>query len=171
MPVLVAQLLVVFLGAAFVCLVLIGLPGVWLALATAALCEWATAAELFHPLTLAAAVVLASLGELAELLASSRGARRAGASRGGARGALAGGIVGAVAGTILIPAPVLGTLAGGGLGAFLGASLAEHGSGRELRAALRVGRAAAVGHALGMVAKLAAGVAAWVVLAVGVLVP
>ena len=171
MPVLVAQILVILLNLLWVALVLLGLPGTWLAIATAALCEWATEPRLFHTGTLVAAVALGVAGELWELFASASRAKRAGARRSGALGALAGGIAGAIAGTLLIPAPILGTLAGGGLGAFAGASLAERGGGREMREALRVGRAAAVGHVLGMVGKLAAAVSVWLLLAAAVLVP
>ena len=169
LPVIVAQILVVGSGL-WLGLILLGLPGTWLVIASAALMEWATEPVLFHTATLATAVGLAVLGELWEFFASSVKARRAGAGRSGAVGALLGGLLGAIAGTLLLPVPVLGTLLGGGLGAFAGASLLEHGGGKELREALRVGKAAAFGHVFGMAGKLAAGVSVWLLLAVTVFV-
>jgi hypothetical protein len=63
---------------------------------------------------------------------------------------------------------VIGTLLGGGLGAFAGAAGLERRGGRDLGESLRIGRAAGVGHALGLVGKLAAGVVVWVWVSVAV---
>jgi len=167
-----AQILLVVLNTLWVALILLGLPGTWLMITTAALAEWWTPdTRLFHTATLGVAVGLAALGELIEFLASAGGAKRAGATRSGALGAVVGGIVGAILGTIFIPVPLLGSLAGGAGGAFAGSALMEHGGGKELRDAVRVGRGAAVGHVVGMLGKLTMGVAVWVLLAVAVCVP
>jgi uncharacterized protein YqgC (DUF456 family) len=167
-----AASLVVLLDTLWVALILVGLPGTWLMIATAALAEWWTPeTQLFLPATLVTAVVLGAVGELIEFLASAGGAKKAGAGRSGALGALVGGIAGAIAGTILIPVPLIGSLAGGAAGAFAGSAAMEHGGGRELREALRVGRGAAVGHVFGILGKLATGVAVWVLLAVAAFVP
>jgi uncharacterized protein YqgC (DUF456 family) len=112
--------------------------------------------------------VITNLGEVWEFVSGSVRAKRAGAGRRGALGAIAGGVVGAVLGTFLIPAPVIGTLLGGGLGAFAGAAGLERRGGRDLGESLRIGRAAGVGHALGLVGKLAAGVVVWVWVSVAV---
>ncbi len=165
------QVLLPLLTALWVALILVGLPGTWLMIATAALAEWLTEADLFHLWTLIAAVVLGVLGEVWELCASMAGAKRAGATRAGALGALVGGIAGAILGTLFIPIPLLGSLLGGGLGAFAGSTLMERDGGKELRDALRAGRGAALGHVTGMVGKLAVGVAVWLLLAVAVFVP
>mgnify|MGYP003350736175 CR=1 FL=1 len=66
----------------------------------------------FHPLTIAAAVAVAALGEVLELTLSAAGARRFGASRAGMFGSVLGGVLGALVGTCAIPLPVLGTIAG-----------------------------------------------------------
>ena len=166
-----AQVLRVVLNTLWVALILLGLPGTWLMIATAAVAEWCTTRTLFHMATLGVAVGLAALGETIEFLASAGGAKRAGATRSGAVGALMGGIVGAILGTIFIPVPLLGSLAGGAAGAFAGSAISEHGGGKELRDAMHVGRGAAVGHVLGMLGKLAMGVAVWVLLTVAVFVP
>lgn len=166
-----AQITLVVLNTLWVALILLGLPGTWLMIATAALVEWWTDDTLFHVATLGVAAGLGALGELIEFLASAGGAKRAGATKSGAMGALMGGIVGAILGTIFIPVPLLGSLAGGAMGAFAGSAMLEHGGGKELRDAMHVGRGAAVGHVLGMLGKLAMGVAVWVILTVAVFVP
>ena len=167
-----AAVAVVALDTVWVLLILFGLPGTWLMIATAAIAEWATpATRLFGPSVLITAVALAALGEVIVFLASAGGAKRAGATRRGATGALLGGICGAIAGTLLIPVPLLGSLAGGALGAFIGSAALEHGGGRELREVLRVGRGAATGHVLGILGKLALGLAVWMLLAVAAFVP
>ena len=165
------ELALALLGIALVALVLVGLPGTWLWIGACALTEYLTEASLFHPATLAVAAGIAVLGELAEFMAGSQGARRAGAGRAGSLGALGGGIVGAVMGTFLLPVPVVGTVAGGAGGAFLFATLAERNGGKELRGALRAGSGAALGQVLGMVLKLGLGVTCWILLAVALLVP
>ena len=166
-----AQILLVLLNTLWVALILLGLPGTWLMIATAALVEWWTADTLFHMATLGVAMGLGALGELIEFLASAGGAKRAGATKFGALGALVGGITGAILGTIFIPVPLLGSLAGGAMGAFAGSAMLERGGGKELRDAMHVGRGAAVGHVLGMLGKLAMGVGVWVLLTVAVFVP
>jgi len=159
------------LGLGLVALALVGLPGTWLWLAACALAEWATEPDLFHPATLAVGVGIAVLGELADFLAGSQGAKHAGAGRAGSLGALGGGLVGALAGTLLIPVPVVGTLAGAALGAFTFATLAERTDGKELRGALRAGSGALLGQVLGLLLKLCAGLACWALLTVALLWP
>lgn len=171
MSVLLAQILLPLASLGFVALVLLGVPGTWLAIAAAALCEWLTEPRLFATGTLVAVVLLATLGELWELLASATRARRAGAGKRGALGALAGGIGGAIAGTFLLPVPLLGSLAGGGIGAFLGATLLEHHGGRDLDSSIQIGSAAGVGHVLGQAGKLALGSLVWLILTVAVWLP
>jgi len=165
---LVAQLLLPLIGLVGPALVLLGLPGTWLLLALAGLAEWATPARLFSTTSVAVVIGLAVLGEVWEFAAGSVRAKRAGAGRRGALGAIGGGLIGAVLGTFLIPAPLIGTLLGGGLGAFAGAAGLERHGGRGLRESLRIGRAAGVGHALGLAGKLAASVLVWAWLSVAV---
>lgn len=171
MAVLLAQLVVVLTGPIFLATILLGLPGTWMVLGTAALCEWLTDAQLFDRYTLAVALGLALCGELWELLAGATGAKRAGGSRASAFGAFAGGIVGAIVGTFTIPVPLVGTLAGGGIGAFVVATLVEESRGRETREAVRIGRAAGIGHVFGLLGKLALGTGVWILLSVTAFVP
>lgn len=162
MHALVAQILLPLVGLVGPLLVLLGLPGTWLLIALAGLAEWATPAQLFTGTSVAVVLTLAVLGEIVEFAAGTLRARRAGAGRRGSLGALGGGIVGAILGTILVPAPVIGTLLGGGVGAAVGAAGLERSGGRDLRKALRIGRAAGVGHAFGLAGKLAAAVLVWI---------
>lgn len=149
-----------------------GLPGNWLmVLSAAALAWWQREAGMFSPWVLAAAAVLAALGEITEFVSGALGARGGGGTRWGAAGALVGGVAGGLLGTGLIPLPVLGTFLGLCLGAFVGAVGAELATGRRLRGALGAGRGAAVGYGLGVLAKLALGVVIWVVVTIAAFWP
>ncbi|MEX1024182.1 MAG: DUF456 family protein [Planctomycetota bacterium] len=169
MPVLVAQIVLPLVGLVCLALVLIGLPGTWLLLVLAGVAEWLTEPRLFSDATVVAALVLALLGEAFEFFFSAAKAKSAGASHRGALGALAGGIFGAILGTFLLPIPLVGSLLGGGLGAFTGATLLERHRGRTFQDARRIGRAAGVGHALGLLMKFVAGAAVWLLLTVTVI--
>ncbi len=119
--------------------------------------------------TLAASGVLALLGELTKFVAGYSGARRAGTSKQGANWALVGGILGGILG-MAIPLPVIGPLLGACMGAAVGAIIAEVRQGVPFEPALRRGKAAGIGRLMGTVAKLAIGLAIWLVLAVAAVV-
>lgn len=165
------QILVPLVGLVGVGITLIGLPGSWLTLASAAAAEMLTEERLFSTGTLVAATAMAVAGELIEFLAGSRGARAAGASRIGALGALVGGVLGALVGTFLLPIPVVGTVLGGALGAFALSAMVERGEGRPMGEALGVGKGAAVGHTLGLLGKLVMGLGVFLVVAIAVIWP
>lgn len=149
-------------NALWLFLVLLGLPGTWLMVASTAVVAWLYWDQgMFSHWTLAALVGLAVLGEILEFVAGMFGAKSAGGSRGGAFGALLGGLVGAVAGTFVIPVPVFGSLLGACIGAFLGALALEMAGGQEMEPAIRIGMGAGVGRFFGTVAKLGVGVAIW----------
>ena len=154
-------------------LILLGLPGTWLMVgATALLYWWQGDGELLPLWVVLVAAGLALVGELIELVSGAAGTRRAGGTRWGAVGALIGALVGGIAGTILIPVPVVGSLAGLCGGAWLGAVGAEYSlAGRTSEEALRSGQGAAVGRFVGVLAKLAVGVAIWILTGVAVFWP
>lgn len=158
--------LMAVVNAGWLLLTLVGMPGNWLMIATAALYEVLYAPSVFSTGVFVAAVGMAGLGELAELLAGMIGSRRGGASRKGSLGALFGGIAGAILGTALIPVPVLGTILGAAMGAFLVSATIELAAGRPQREAVRAGRGAAVGHVTGNLLKFLLGCGVWVTLAV-----
>jgi hypothetical protein len=160
------------LNAVFLWLVALGLPGTWLMVLATGIVAWiARDAGMFSPWTIVAAAVLAAIGEGLEFVAGVAGAKKAGASRAGALGALAGGLVGAFAGQALIPVPVVGAIVGASAGAFLGAAGAEKWRGEPTERVIAVGKGAAVGRFLGTLAKLAVGVAIFLLVTVAAFWP
>lgn len=173
----------VLLNAVWLALVVLGLPGTWLMVATTAIVAWwqwgppattsgpASDQGMFSLGTLITIAVLALIGEVLEFIAGVLGSKRAGGSRAGAVGALVGGLIGAVVATFAIPIPVLGSLIGACGGAFLGALGMELAYGRRMRESVQSGVGAGVGRLVGTGIKLAAGVAIWVIVAVAAFWP
>ncbi len=157
---------IALINAFWLVLVLVGLPGTWLIVATCALADWWFDMNLFSPYILIGAAALAAAGEVMELVAGSLGARKAGGGKRGSWGALGGSIIGAILGTLFIPIPILGSLIGAGLGAFVAASALEHDGGKDLTAAFRIGRGAAWGQFMGTLAKLIVGIVVWLLVTV-----
>jgi uncharacterized protein len=160
-------------GLVGIVLTILTLPGVWVTLAVALICQLIAGGDppLFSWWTLAAAFALAIAGEIIELIASAIGAARYGGGKSGAIGSIIGSTVGAIFGTFLIPIPIVGTIAGGVIGAALGAVMAERGcGGRSWGQSCRVGQGAAIGRLLSTVAKLAVAVAVTILLMIAILV-
>lgn len=152
-------------------LVLLQLPGIWLALLVALLCQW-WRADLFSWWTLGAVALVAALAEIADFAASALGAAGAKGTRSGVWGALAGSIIGLVAGAVLIPVPILGSVVGAIVGAGLGALAAERGiAHRPWREATAVGWGAAVGKVLSTIVKVGFALVAAVLLIAGAWIP
>jgi len=159
-------------------LTLLGLPGNWLMVLSAALYAWIGPSsgilQIGWPAVFAI-TVLAAVGELAELATSVWGTRRAGGSRRAAVFSLIGSMGGAIVGVMVgLPLPILGppiaALLGGALGALAGAAFAEHSLGEAPGQSLRVGHAAFWGRILGTGAKALAGTAIAVILLVGMVI-
>jgi uncharacterized protein len=142
-------------------LTLLGMPGNWLIVVTAA-----GYAALVSPDSRAAIgwgvvislLILAILGELAEFLAGLLGAAQAGGTRRGVVLALGGSIVGGLVGLLVgVPIPLVGPLIAAvlfaGLGALVGAMLGERWAGRSLRESWPIGQAAFRGRILGTLVK------------------
>ncbi len=153
---------------------LIGLPGNWLILGSAALFAWLVPPDAAHGLSWTAVAVLAGLailGEIAEFAAGAAGAAKEGAGKRSVALAMFGAFAGSILGIAIgAPIPVLGSfvmaLLGGAAGAFFGAYLGEAWKGRPHDARVAVGRGAFTGRIWGTVAKLAVGaimlvIAAW----------
>jgi uncharacterized protein YqgC (DUF456 family) len=141
---------------------LFSLPGNWVMVGAAALYWWlapdASRAGLEWP-WLAGLVVLAGLGELAELGARALGVAQGGGSKRGAALAVGGSVVGSIGLALLgIPIPVVGPLIaavlGAALGALGGAMLGEAWKGRSLGQSWRIGQGAFWGRLLGTLAKV-----------------
>jgi hypothetical protein len=154
-------------GALCVVLVLVGLPGAWLLIATAIAIDcldWIWLAPnaplTFHPLTIVVAILIATAGEAMEFALSAAGAKRFGASRAGMIGAMIGGAIGAIGGTVLIPIPVIGTLMGAMCATAAGAIIGElnarkpDGKATSLRDTVAPATGAVLGRVLGTLAKL-----------------
>jgi uncharacterized protein len=177
MIILYAVLLMLVLVTGWV-LTVLGMPGNWLMVAATAvyvaLAPGDSRASISWPVVLAM-LVLAALGEAAELLASAAGVSRRGGSKRGAALALAGSIVGAVVGVFVgVPVPVIGSaiaaLIFAGVGAFIGAVLGEMWAGKEFGDSCRVGTAAFWGRLFGTLAKTMIGFAMLVVAAAALLI-
>jgi uncharacterized protein YqgC (DUF456 family) len=169
-------ILLSLLNAVWLALVIIGLPGNWLmVLSTMLLAWWRWTADPGRPMfgvpVLVAICLLALAGEIVELLAGVVGARVAGGTRRGALGALVGALVGGLLGTFLIAIPALGSLLGTCGGAAVGAWALELRGGQTARMSLNAGLGAGAGRLVGTLAKLAAGVAIWIVVAVAAFWP
>ena len=161
------------LNLAWLVLLVVGLPGTWLILASCAGLSWwlhrgapPEATWLIAPTTLAILAGFAIAGEIIEFWAGAEGARRFGGTRRGALGAVLGAILGGLLSTFLIPLPVVGTILGAALGASVGALAFELHGGRDVEASLRSGVGAGLGRLAGTVGKLIVGVAMWIVAAV-----
>jgi uncharacterized protein len=153
------------LALAAACLVvLLSLPGGWIALGLAVLWD---AFHAFHAIGWVRLAIFAGLllvGEAVEAALGSLYVARMGATRWGIVGTFLGGIAGAAVGSAMLP--LVGTFAGAFVGAFAGAVGGEYLRDRRLEPSLRVGFHATVGRFLALFAKglLAAGgaaLAAW----------
>ncbi len=137
-------------------LTVLGLPGLWLMVATLIGYAWLTTMGHYVGWTsLIAVLALALIAEVLEFYVGSAGAKKAGASRRGMLGALVGALIGGFVFTI--PVPILGTIFGVCFGAFLGAALVEMGIVGDAAHARRVGWGAAKGRFFGIVLKLCFG--------------
>jgi uncharacterized protein len=146
-------------------LTVLGLPGNWLMAGATALYAWLAPVGSrwsFGWKVAVAAVVLAAIGEVVELLAGSSLAAKAGGTRRGALAALAGSLVGGVVGIFVgLPIPVVGSILAAVFfactGALVGAVLGETSAGKSWHASWRVGGWAFVGRLAGTLLKLGVG--------------
>jgi uncharacterized protein YqgC (DUF456 family) len=151
-------------------LVPFGLPGNWLIVTATSLFAWQQRENrIFSIYTLVAIAVLALAGEIIEFFAGTAGARKAGAGWLAAIVAILGAISGAIIGTLAVP--LIGTIIGACLGAGLGVYVVERCSGKTTEASMRSGMGASVGRFIGTIAKLAIGVAIWLIVAVAAFWP
>lgn len=154
------------ISLSLVCLVsvfltLVGLPGTWIMLLGALLCEWIvgddiTRPEMFSWWTLGIAGVLCILAEVAEGAAGGAGAAAAGASKRAIAGGIAGGIIGGIVGTFLLPIPVVGTILGAAIGAgavAMGMEMSLHQDLRKSTSVFAVGKGAAIGRLVAVIVK------------------
>lgn len=149
-----AYLLLVVVQVVGLCLIVFGLPGLWLEVLAFIVFGWATDFRTVGFMAIALVVGLALLAELAELVLGGRFARRFGGGRRAAVGAIVGGIVGALMG---VPVPLVGSVIGAMLGSFAGAFLLELTRRQGTAPALRVGWGALLGWCTAIALKVGVG--------------
>jgi uncharacterized protein YqgC (DUF456 family) len=137
-------------------LIVLGLPGLWIMVATAVAYNIMVAGEPIGWFTLVAVAVLAVVAELLEFSLAGRYARKYGGSRRAGWGAIIGGIVGAMVG---FPVPIIGPVIGAFVGSFVGALAAELTGGSSAGDATRVAKGALIGRAVSTALKIGIGFA------------
>lgn len=158
-------LLLIIVLLVFWLLTLFNLPGNWLMVIAAAVYAYCIPADSWASIggrTVIVLLVLATLGEILELLAGAAGTAQAGGSRRGVVFALIGSILGGIFGALIgLPIPLFGSLFAAllfaAIGAMLGAMLGEISAGRSFIASWRIGKAAFQGRLAGTLAKMLIG--------------
>jgi uncharacterized protein len=145
-------------------LIVLGLPGLWIMVATAVTYNLIVPGEPIGWVTLVAVAVLALIAELLEFSLAGRYARKYGGSRRAGWGAILGGMVGAFVG---VPIPIIGPVIGAFVGSFLGALIAELTGGSSAGDAARVAKGALLGRVMSTVLKIGIGftIGVWIFIA------
>jgi hypothetical protein len=136
---------------------LIGLPGLWVMVASALAYAWLTGWRHVGWPALVAMVVLAGIAELGEFLAGSAGAKKAGGSKRGMAGGIVGGLLGAIFLSV-IPIPGVAQLVGAIIGTFVGVVVVELMVGKKAEHSFQIGVGAAKGRFWGTMLKTLVGV-------------
>ena len=155
--------LVLLTGVLVLSLILIalGLPGLWVMIASAVMYNILVGSAPIGWFTLIAVGVLAAIAEIIEWTLSGKFARKYGGSRRASWGAIIGGTVGAILG---FPVPIVGPLIGAFAGSFIGALVGELSSGGTHKEATKVAWGALVGRVAATAMKMAIGaaIASWI---------
>jgi uncharacterized protein YqgC (DUF456 family) len=145
-------------------LIVLGLPGLWIMVASAVVYNMIVPGDPIGWFSLVAVGVLAFVAELLEFSMTGRYARKYGGSRRAGWGAIIGGIVGAMVG---VPVPIVGPVIGAFAGSFAGALIAELTGGSKAGDATRVATGALIGRVMSTVLKIGIGftIGLWIFLA------
>jgi uncharacterized protein YqgC (DUF456 family) len=145
-------------------LIVLGLPGLWIMVATAVTYNLVVPGDPIGWVSLVAVAVLALIAELLEFSLAGRYARKYGGSRRAGWGAILGGMVGAIVG---VPIPIIGPVIGAFVGSFLGALIAELTGGSSAGDATRVAKGALIGRVMSTVLKIGIGftIGVWIFIA------
>src|SRR6185295_860622 len=135
-------------------LIVLGLPGLWIMVASAVTYNLVVPGDPIGWVTLIIVGVLALLAEILEFSLTGKYARKYGGSRRAGWGAILGGIVGAMVG---IPVPIIGSVIAAFVGSFLGALIAEFTGGSSAGEATRVAKGALIGRVVSTVLKIGIG--------------
>lgn len=145
-------------------LIVLGLPGLWIMVASAVTYNLIVPGDPIGWFTLVAVAVLALVAELLEFTMTGRYARKYGGSRRAGWGAIIGGIIGAFVG---FPVPIVGPVIGAFIGSFCGALVAELTGGASAGDATRVAKGALIGRVMSTVLKIGIGftIGVWIFVA------
>lgn len=146
-------------------LIVFGLPGLWLMIASAVCYRILLPDNPISWFTIVSITVLAIVAEVFEFTLTGKYARKYGGSRRAGWGAIIGGLIGMMVG---IPIPIIGSVIGAFAGSFAGAFIAEMSGGRSSTAgATRVATGALVGRVVATAMKVGIGcaIAAWILVA------
>jgi len=145
-------------------LIVLGLPGLWIMVASAVTYNLVVPGDPIGWVTLVAIGVLAFVAELLDIALTGRYARKYGGSRRAGWGAIIGSIVGAMVG---FPVPIVGPVIGAFIGSFVGALIAEFTGGSSAGDATRVAKGALIGRVVSTVLKIGIGfsIGIWIFIA------
>jgi uncharacterized protein len=145
-------------------LIVLGLPGLWIMVASAVTYNLIVPGDPIGWFTLVAVAVLALVAELLEFTMTGRYARKYGGSRRAGWGAIIGGMIGAFVG---VPVPIVGPIIGAFVGSFCGALVAELTGGSSAGDATRVAKGALIGRVVSTVLKIGIGftIGVWIFVA------
>jgi len=145
-------------------LIVLGLPGLWIMVATAVVYNMIVPGDPIGWVSLIAVAVLALIAELLEFTMTGRYARKYGGSRRAGWGAIIGGMIGAVVG---FPVPIIGPVIGAFVGSFVGALVAELTGGSSAGDATRVAKGALIGRVVSTMLKIGIGftIGIWIFIA------
>jgi len=142
------------LCAVGLCLIPLGLPGLWVMVAGILAYGWLTDFRTVGVWVIVIVLGVALLGEIIENWLGFRFAKRYGGSTRSGWGALLGGLLGAFIG---VPIAIIGSVIGAFIGSFIGAALFEYSYSRRAGVATRAGWGAVVGRAAAAAMKIALG--------------
>ena len=167
------SILLLLISLAAIALNVVSLPGNWLILAAALAMSIYHGGHRPHWTILVAILVVLLAAELLEFLSGMIGARKFGASKSAAWAAIGGAIFGGLVGIPPLTLVTLGIdhLVAAVAGAFLAAWTVELLKKRPLKQASLAALGAALGRGTGLVAKIGAGILAWVILLLAWLIP
>jgi uncharacterized protein len=145
-------------------LIVLGLPGLWIMVASAVTYNLVVPGDPIGWVSLLAVAVLAFVAELLEFSLTGRYARKYGGSRRAGWGAIIGSIVGAMVG---FPVPIVGPVIGAFVGSFLGALVAELTGGSSAGASTKVATGALIGRVVSTALKIGIGftIGIWIFIA------
>jgi hypothetical protein len=160
MPLLILSLVIIV----SLILIVLGLPGLWIMVASAVTYNLIVAGDPIGWVTLVIVGILALVAELLDISLTGRYARRYGGSRRAGWGAIIGSIVGAMVG---FPVPIIGPVIGAFIGSFVGALIAEFTGGSSAGDATRVAKGALIGRVVSTVLKIGIGftIGIWIFIA------